>query len=264
MARHAAADHRAIEHVERCEQRGRAVALVVVRHGAGAALLHRQARLAAVECLDLALLVDRQHQGLVGRVEVKADDIHHLGGEVRIAGQLEAFDQMRLQLVRPPDPLHRGNADADRFGEHARTPMGRGRGPFMQRHIDDPLNHPRRQRRRPGWSCLVPQQPIDPVLEVPITPAADHRLRRANAALDFLRRDPIGQQQHDPRPHGVLLRRIPVGHQSLQPTTVRRDKRDCWVSSHPDKNLTSEPKCESSVWGTTLASLRFRRSPIAT
>ena len=41
VALHVAADHGAIEHVERGEQRRRAVALVVVDHGAGASLLQR-------------------------------------------------------------------------------------------------------------------------------------------------------------------------------------------------------------------------------
>jgi hypothetical protein len=54
VALHAAADHRAVEQVERREQRGRAVALVVVVIVPGA-LLHRQARLGPVERLDLAL-----------------------------------------------------------------------------------------------------------------------------------------------------------------------------------------------------------------
>ena len=39
MALHVAADHRAIEDVERCEQSGRAVALIVVRHGRASATL---------------------------------------------------------------------------------------------------------------------------------------------------------------------------------------------------------------------------------
>jgi len=51
-------DDRAVEHVERREQGRRAVALVIMGHGPGAALLHGQAGLAAVEGLDLALLVN--------------------------------------------------------------------------------------------------------------------------------------------------------------------------------------------------------------
>ena len=61
MALHVAADDGAIEDVEGGEQRGGAVTLVVVRHRPGAARLHRQPRLGAVERLDLAFLVDREN-----------------------------------------------------------------------------------------------------------------------------------------------------------------------------------------------------------
>ena len=54
VALHAAADDLAFQDVEGGEQGGRAVALVVVGHGPGPPLLHRQARLGAVQGLDLA------------------------------------------------------------------------------------------------------------------------------------------------------------------------------------------------------------------
>ena len=60
MVLHVAADDGAIEDVEGCEQRGGAVTFVVVRHRPGAARLHRQSRLGAVECLNLA------HMGICG------------------------------------------------------------------------------------------------------------------------------------------------------------------------------------------------------
>ncbi len=100
VALHAAPDHAAREHVERREQRGRAVALVVMRHGAAAPALERQPRLGAVERLDLALFVHRQHHGMGRRVEVEADDVAQLGREVRVIGQLELTQPVRLQAVR--------------------------------------------------------------------------------------------------------------------------------------------------------------------
>ena len=105
---HALADDRAVEHVERREQRRRAVALVIVGHGAGAALLYRQAGLGAVESLNLALLVDRKNQRLVRRVQVKPDNVLHLLGEPRVVRDLEDGNQMRLQSILGPDPLHTG------------------------------------------------------------------------------------------------------------------------------------------------------------
>ena len=59
------ADDRAGEHVERREQRGGAVTLVVVGDRLPGPF-HRQPRAGAVERLDLALLVDRQHHALSG------------------------------------------------------------------------------------------------------------------------------------------------------------------------------------------------------
>ena len=60
------ADDRAVEHVEGGEQGCCAVALVIMGHGPGAALLHRQTRLGPVERLDLAFLVDAEHQACAG------------------------------------------------------------------------------------------------------------------------------------------------------------------------------------------------------
>jgi hypothetical protein len=57
----AMADHRTGGDIERGKQGSGAMALVVVRHGTGSALFHRQPWLGTVERLDLALLVDTQH-----------------------------------------------------------------------------------------------------------------------------------------------------------------------------------------------------------
>jgi hypothetical protein len=54
---------------------GGAVPLVVVRHGPAAPGLDRQAGLGAVERLDLALFVNRQHHGVGRRIDIEPDDI---------------------------------------------------------------------------------------------------------------------------------------------------------------------------------------------
>ena len=99
VALHVAADDRAVENIQRGEQRRRAVALVVVGHRAGAALLQRQAGLGAVERLDLALLVDRQDDGMGGRIDIEPDDVAQLVDEFRIVGQLELPHPVRLETM---------------------------------------------------------------------------------------------------------------------------------------------------------------------
>ena len=66
MALHVEADHSSVEDVNRGEQGGRSVPLVVMGHRSGAALLHRQPGLGAVEGLDLALFIDEQITACAG------------------------------------------------------------------------------------------------------------------------------------------------------------------------------------------------------
>ena len=115
MALHALADNLALEDIERREQGGDAMALVVVGHGAGTPLLHRQPRLGAIKGLNLALLIDREDDGVVGRIDIEADDVLQFGGKLRIVGQLELAHQMRLKPMGTPDPLHRTDADPAAF-----------------------------------------------------------------------------------------------------------------------------------------------------
>ena len=89
VALHTPADDVAFEHVEGGEQGGGAVPFIVVGHGAASPFLQRQAWLGSVECLDLTFLVHGQHDGMLRRIDVEADDIAHFGGELRIFGQLE-------------------------------------------------------------------------------------------------------------------------------------------------------------------------------
>ena len=77
-----------------------AVPLVVVRQGTSATLLHRQPGLGAVERLYLRLLVDREHNGVGRRVDVKADDFAQFGDELRVLRQLEPAHPVRSQPVR--------------------------------------------------------------------------------------------------------------------------------------------------------------------
>ena len=75
VALHAASDDLAVQDVEGGEQGGGAMALVVVGHGGAASLLHRQAGLGAIEGLDLALLVEAEHDGVGRRIHMKTDDL---------------------------------------------------------------------------------------------------------------------------------------------------------------------------------------------
>ena len=88
MTLHALVEDLALEDIESRKQGSDAMPLVIVGHGAGAA------RLGAVQRLYLTLLIDRQHDGTVRRIDVQANDLPELGGKLRIVGQLELAHQM--------------------------------------------------------------------------------------------------------------------------------------------------------------------------
>jgi hypothetical protein len=75
VALHTAADHRPVEHAERGEQGGGAMALVIVGQGMAAPWFDRQSGLGAVERLDLAFLVEREHHGMRRRIDIEPDDV---------------------------------------------------------------------------------------------------------------------------------------------------------------------------------------------
>ena len=99
VALHVAADDGPVEDVERSKQGRGAMALVVVRHGAEPALLQRQARQGAIESLDLALLVERKHDGLGRRIDIEPNHVVQLVDEVRIVRELELPITVRLKPV---------------------------------------------------------------------------------------------------------------------------------------------------------------------
>src|ERR1700687_3145337 len=84
MALHALANNLALKDIERREQGGDAMALVIMGYGASAPLLHRQTRLGAVERLDLALFVNRQDNDVAGRIDIEADDLVQFGRKLGI------------------------------------------------------------------------------------------------------------------------------------------------------------------------------------
>jgi hypothetical protein len=112
VALHAAADHRAVQHVERRKQRRRAMHYPIVGHGGTASGFERSSQLRAIKRLDLALLVVGQDNGLRRGIEVETHHVDQLVAKMWIARPLDAANPVRLEVVRAPNALHRGERDA--------------------------------------------------------------------------------------------------------------------------------------------------------
>lgn len=232
MPLHVAADHGPVEYVERREQRGGAVALVIMGHGAGSPLLERQAGLGSVEGLDLALLVERQDDRVGGWRDIKADNVAQLVDELGIIGKLELPNAVRLQAMGAPDPVNRTGADP-RFAGHQRgRPMGRLTRRFLTRPGGNPNEHLRGQRRDARRAGLVTQQTFNPFLHEPLLPAPHARLGRVRPAHDLAGADPIGAQKNDLGTPDVLLRGVTILADPFETFAVRGREVDDDTTAH--------------------------------
>ena len=178
--------------------------------GAATPLLQRQAGLGAVERLDLAFLVHRQHDGMLRRVDVKPDNIANLGGEPGIIGQLELPYLMRSQAMATPDAMHRADADCTNGSDGRRRPVRDLTRRLDQRQRHHALRHRVAQRRDARRARLVDQQPVRAGFHEALLPAPYAGLGLARGAHDLGRADALRRQQHNLGAPYVLLRTVPV------------------------------------------------------
>ena len=215
MAGQTFADDFAGRDVERGKKRRSAVALLIMGHGSGAAFLQRQARLGAIESLNLAFFVDGQHKRPLRRVEVEADDVLDLNGEVGIGRNLKTFDEMRLEIVFGPDALHARMADTNLFGHATHAPVRGVDGTLFHGLLDD-LEFDRCADWFPaGRFGATFHEAFDTGFGEILLPAPNRGLGDANLVHD--RRDAVAIRCHedDPCAFDDLLACVSIGNQPL-------------------------------------------------
>jgi hypothetical protein len=174
------------------------------------------------------------------RVDVRADDIAKLGGEVRVVRELELAHAVRLQAVSPPDALHRADADRRGIGHGGGGPVRRLAGWVILRQRDDPFDDLTPERRHARGPRLVAEQPVDTGRHEPLLPAPDRCLALAGSAHDLDRAVALGGQQDDPSPPDMLLRAVPIRHDRFQASTVGGAQIDGYSMTHaPDSHASA-------------------------
>ena len=237
VALHIAADDGAVEDIESREQCRRAMTLVVVGHRPGAALLHRQAGLGAVERLDLALFIDREDDGMGGRIDIETDDVAQLAHKLWVGGELELFHPVRLKAMRTPDALNGARADIDDLRHHGGGPVGRlcWRIGLGERY--DAFGDVRSQRPDARGARLIVQETIITFLHKAFLPAPDTGLRLAGPAHDLIGANTVFAQQDDLSPPDMLVRGVAISREHLHTAAIGRLERDGNSGSHvPDSH----------------------------
>jgi len=110
--------------VQSREQRGGAVTLVVMGPAFRLSRSHRKQGLGAIQCLDLRLLIDTEHDGPLRRVQIQTHNIADFLDEQGVAREFEGFGPMRFESKRPPNAADGRLAQPARLGHGTRTPMG--------------------------------------------------------------------------------------------------------------------------------------------
>jgi hypothetical protein len=141
------------------KQVGAAVPTVVVGLSLGHPGSEEKYRLGPVEALDLSLLVNAEHEGVLGGIEVEADHDPQLLLKVAIVAPLVVFESVGLQSSGLPDARH-GVGTNPVLGRHqADRPLGRVVRLGVEGIVDDRPDLRVRQRGRPpgrGSSCSMP------------------------------------------------------------------------------------------------------------
>jgi hypothetical protein len=184
--------------------------------------------------LDLALLIDRQHRRVGRRIQIKADDVGHLLGELRIARALKTAHPMRLQLMRLPDVLHRAQRDPDGLGHRPTGPCVAPGGGSPQVSATARATVSAGIGGLPGLRVLSRSSPSGPSSAKRC--CQRHTTGRLTSVLPLAalgRRFVAASTTFDP--FDMLARLVAVRRDRLKPLPVRRAQQNTYSLCHPHR-----------------------------
>ena len=244
MARHAFADHLAIQHAQGREQGRRAVALVVMRHRAAAPLFDRQPRLGAVEGLDLAFLVDAQDNGSFRRIKIKPDNIVELIDEMFVAAEFESLDQVRLEVMLLPYSVNRGLADTLGLRHRSSAPVSCRDRLCVQSGLNDSSDFALSNGRDAAGTWSIFLESGHAQSKESLSPQLHRWSRDFQPACDVLAGHTVSSHGDDlsalNNPQGLALRTGPGG----QSGTFLWRQHDRWSEVHDAYDSSVETDCK--------------------
>ena len=191
-----------------------------MRHRPAAALLQGQARLRTIEGLDLAFLVDREHQRPIRGIEIESDHVVELLDELFVATDLERPNKMGLEAVLLPDATHRGFADPVCVCHSPSTPMSRSGRLRMQGCLNNGADLLCRNAGETARAWGIVLESHDPQGQKPLAPQLHGGPRETQLLCNVLTQHAISCHGDDPgplhHPQGQASRMRPCGQgQSL-------------------------------------------------
>jgi hypothetical protein len=109
------------------------------------------------------------------------------------------------------------------------------------RDLEHPVDHIRPKRGLAWRAGLLPAQAVNAGLDIACPPAPNGRLADVQTALDLVGANAVAGQQHDPRTPDMLLRRVAIGDQCLQPVPIAGRQLDLHFLAHAGKIASNVP-----------------------
>src|SRR5258706_163731 len=185
----------ALQIVQGGKQRQCAVAIVIVRARGHVPLAQGKTRLASFQRLALAFLITTQHDGLLRRRQIQADNVPELLLELPVVGQFEGASLVRLQIVAEPQLLNPTLGNTRLLGHAPATPPG-----AVLERLSDLREHGvqsvGRDSRGPSRTGIIPQT-CQAMPGETTTPLAHCLFGRLQFVCDFLVGPIQGSQQYD-------------------------------------------------------------------
>jgi hypothetical protein len=108
----------------------------------------RKHRIQAIERLDGCLFIKTEYGGVLGRLQVKTDDVCGLLFETRIVGEHVPFDPVRFQSGPSPNSRYQHVAHTENLRELPSAPLGGSIRWLASRPLEDSSFRPRSENAR--------------------------------------------------------------------------------------------------------------------
>ena len=193
----------------------------------------------------------------VRRVQVEADDVADLVDELRVGGQLEVLDPMRLEPERPPDPGHRGLGHPaspwPSTGSTSASPSGGVLSSVVT--IDRSTSSSVIVRGSPGRGSSA--SPSSRLADEPGPPLAHRRRAAPQLGGDVLVRLALRGGQHDPAPQRQRLRALRA---SRPPPSVSRSSSLSTIRAVGRPRRAIAPPSSPTTTTTRHTNRKFQRT----
>src|SRR5262245_57184998 len=191
-------------HIQSRKQSGRSMPLVIMTESTQRPASRKlQVSLSPFQGLDMRLLIHRQDQGVVGRIQIKANNVSRLGSKLRIGTDTPTASPLQLNAPtpqHPPDVSCRNIPQS--FGQQGTIPNRIARRWSLVQLLENPSFHLGVISSRWTRTRSIPQpvQPLAGKAQPPLTDGGVSLLQLPGNRLSGMvlrrRQDDSGSQDH--------------------------------------------------------------------